>query len=149
MIPNDKPLSVNSTAQLSIALRYAAGVSVVQIAAFYVVTSDARAVPVMVLVLGWLAIFGGTTFQLWRSGPAFLGSELGLVRFLVWFFAGSFGLAMLYATVMESYLPDAGNLTWRVKAAFTSNIFAALAVAALTAVVSFIVQSVRDIKARR
>jgi len=147
MIPEDKPLLVSSATYLPIALKCAVTVSVIQIAAFYFVTTDAQAI----FFWGWIAIFGCTTLRLWRlSTVALLSSELSLVKFLACIFAAGLGSAILYATFMASYAPGASNLTWRVKAAFISNPFAGLVIAALAAVATFIIEQVREIlKARQ
>jgi len=142
MMPEENPLLVSSAAYLSIALRCTLLVALIEIAALYVFEDDVQ----LVFVLGWLAIFGCTAFRLLRlSAVAVLTSELDLIKLFACIPAVGLGSAVLYGTLMASYAAGASNFTWRVKAAFISNPFAALVVAALAAVVTFIVEQVREI----
>lgn len=137
-----QPLLTSSSIFMSVALKVAILVALVQAPLLFLDWIPVEAL----LFTGWAIIAGYTLARIWvMSRDTLVVNDVTTLRFIASLLAAGIGVVVLYVTTMASENPAAANPTWQIKAAFISNPFAGLAVAALLTAGAFIYYVIRDL----
>jgi hypothetical protein len=117
------PALANSSVLLAIALKCAVAVWIIEVP---ILLADSIVVAI-VFSAGWLIIFAYTFYRAWHlQTSALLNYGIGVIRFIGSVLAIALATAVLYLTFRALSSPAASGPIWQFKAAFISNMFAAL-----------------------
>jgi hypothetical protein len=144
-VSDEKPLLINTTTYLWIALQFAILVAFVEVPILYL-----NVVPsAFVFIGGWILISIYTFYRVWQlSTQSLVVNEMSFARIVGGIFIIGLMSVLLYLGIITSYKPASDNITWRIKGAFAGNLAIALDSATLAVFGTFVVEQVRSVFGR-
>lgn len=144
-VTDEKPILLNTTMYLWIALQFAILVAFVEVPILYLNVLPAA----FVFIGGWVLISAYTFCRVWKlSTESLVVNEMSFARVLGGIFIIGLMSTLLYLGIITSYKPASDNIIWRIKGAFAGNLAVALDSATLAVFGTFVVEQVRSLFSR-